>query len=110
MATLPSRGAAVETIVATTKEERAAVMFHALGNPLRLAILHYIMAHPGCIGNDLVLRFGRAQATISQHLAVLRRARLVVAERDGHMTCYAVNCDALAALGAELRVLNDQVV
>jgi ArsR family transcriptional regulator len=96
---------AMERIVPSPEQERAAVMLRALGHPVRLAITYYIVQHPGCIGNDLVVRFGRAQATISQHLATLRRAGIIAAERDGHTTCYAVNDAALAALIKEMRHL-----
>ncbi len=89
----------------TPKQERTADMMRALGNPVRLAIMHYIVEHPGCIGNDLVVRFGRAQATISQHLAVLRRVGIIGAERDGHMTCYAVNEEAMIILLEEMQGL-----
>lgn len=74
-------------------DERLADMLHALGNPLRIAIMRYIAIHPGCICNDLVVRFDRAQATVSQHLATLRRADMLVAERDGQATCYRINPD-----------------
>ena len=93
----------MKLIVPSPEQERVATMLHALGNPVRLAIVHYIIEHPGCICNDLVLRFGRAQATISQHLAMLRRARILDAERDGHTTCYVVNHEAIAILREELR-------
>jgi ArsR family transcriptional regulator len=96
----------MEIIVPSPQQERVATMLHALGNPVRLAIIHYIVEHPGCIGNDLVLRFGRAQATISQHLAILRQARIVEAERDGHTTCYAVNVEALRLLLDEMQELH----
>ena len=75
----------------TPEDERLAGMLHALGNPMRLAIVRYIALNPGCICNDLVLRFDRAQATMSQHLATLRRANVLVAEQDGHSTGYYVD-------------------
>jgi ArsR family transcriptional regulator len=96
---------AMERIVPSPEQERAAVMMRALGHPVRLAIAYYIVQHPGCIGNDLVVRFGRAQATISQHLAILRRAGIIAAERDGHMTCYAVDDESVTALIKEMRTL-----
>ena len=92
----------METIVPTADEERAAGMLHAMGHPVRLAIVHYIAAHPGCIANDLVIRFCRAQATISQHLAILRQAELVDSERDGHTTCYRINPEAVGWLWNEI--------
>lgn len=75
-----------------------AAICHALGNPLRLAIMRYIAHHPGCICNDLVLRLDRAQATISQHLAILRRARVLIAEQEGAATCYRIDQQALRRL------------
>ncbi len=93
----------METIVPTAEEERAAQMLHALGSPVRVAIVHYIVEHPGCICNDLVLRFGRAQATISQHLAVLRHAGLIEREHDGHTASYAVDRAAFGWLVEELQ-------
>ena len=95
----------MEIIVPSPDQERTATLLHALGNPLRLAMIQYIVEHPGCICNDLVLRFGRAQATISQHLAILRRAEVVETEREGHATCYSVREAALALLLDEMRRL-----
>lgn len=76
-------------------DERLVNMLHALGNPTRLAIVRYIAAHPGCICNDLVVRFDRAQATVSQHLATLRRANVLIAEPDGPATCYWIATDEM---------------
>lgn len=83
-------------------DERLVNMLHALGNPTRLAIVRYIAAHPGCICNDLVVRFDRAQATVSQHLATLRRAQVLVAEQDGPATCYWIADDQLSWLHMQL--------
>jgi len=81
----------MESIMPSADDHQVANMLHALGNPTRLAIIRYIVDHPGCICNDIVVRFGRAQATVSQHLAVLRKAQVLIAERDGHATCYWIN-------------------
>lgn len=83
----------MQNLAPTPDDERLAMILHALGNPMRLAILRYIAQHPGCICNDLVVRFDRAQATVSQHLSTLRRANILVAERDGHATCYSIEPD-----------------
>lgn len=89
----------------TPTDTEFAALLHALGNPLRLAIIRYVAEHPGCICNDLVIRLERAQATISQHLAILRRVQLLVAERDGHATCYWLNTQRLAWLQEQTRQL-----
>lgn len=100
----------MESIVPTPNEERLADMLHALGNATRLAIVRYITNHPGCICNDLVLRFNRAQATVSHHLATLRRANLIVAERDGHATCYSIDADQMAWLHQQLDLIDNKHV
>jgi DNA-binding transcriptional ArsR family regulator len=92
----------METMAPTLEEQQLATMFHALGNPTRLAIARYIASHPGCICNDLVVRFDRAQATVSQHLATLRRANVVIAEQDGPATCYWVDIKHVAWLSGQL--------
>lgn len=85
----------MKNIAPTIEDERLARVLHALSNPVRLAIVRYIQQHPGCICNDLVLRFGRAQATISQHLALLRSAHVIEAEQDGNAICYSLAPDCL---------------
>lgn len=95
----------MERTTSEPDDERLATMLHALGNPVRIAILHYISGHPGCICNDLVVRFGRAQATVSQHLATLRRANILVGERDGQATCYWIDVAEMAWLQQRLKTL-----
>ncbi len=91
----------------TTEDERLAVIFHALGNPTRLALLRYIACHPGCICNDLALRFGRAQATMSQHLGTLRQAQLIHARREGNAVSYWLDHDQLNWLHRRLTELEE---
>ncbi len=97
----------MDSLAPTADDERLAILLHALGNPMRLAILHYITNHPGCICNDLVLRFDRAQATVSQHLAMLRKANVLVAERDGQATCYWVDAEQISWLQRHIARLTD---
>lgn len=85
----------MKRIAPTIEDEHLARVLHALSHPVRLAIVRYIHQHPGCICNDIVVRCGRAQATISQHLALLRHARVVEAEQDGNAICYSLAPDCL---------------
>jgi ArsR family transcriptional regulator, arsenate/arsenite/antimonite-responsive transcriptional repressor len=55
-------------------QNRLVQMFKALGNPLRFEIMKYLVTHPGCITGDIVAHLPVAQATVSQHLKVLRDA------------------------------------
>jgi len=97
----------MESTARSSDDQRLAAILHALGNPIRLAILRHISAHPGCICNDLVVQLGRAQATVSQHLATLRQANVVVGERDGQATCYWIDTAELAWLRQQIGAITE---
>lgn len=69
----------------------AAALFQALGAPLRLAIIEQLKDGERCV-HDLVERLGEnyllTQPLVSQHLRVLRSARLVVSTRRGKENVY----------------------
>jgi ArsR family transcriptional regulator, arsenate/arsenite/antimonite-responsive transcriptional repressor len=62
----------------------------ALAVPSRLKIVELLQTHPYCVG-ALALWVGISQPAVSQHLAVLKRAGLVDADREGTMVHYRVN-------------------
>ncbi len=87
--------------------EGAASIAHALAHPIRLQILE-LLRDEGAYVMHLTAILGRPQANISQHLAVLREAGLVVDEREGTTTLYRVRdprvfdlVDGLKALAPE---------
>jgi predicted transcriptional regulator len=69
------------------EQERLVAMLKALGNPTRFEIMKYLLTHPGCITGDIVDVLPLAQATVSQHLKVLRDAGWI----DGAVTGTAVS-------------------
>lgn len=71
-------------------------MFKALGNPLRFEIMQFLVTHPGCITGDIVDFLPLAQATVSQHLKVLREAGWITGEIEGPATCYSLNAGRIA--------------
>ncbi len=73
------------------EQERLVRMFKAVGNPIRFEILKYLVTHPGCITADIVQHLPIAQATVSQHLKVLRQAGWLSAEPEGSATCYRLD-------------------
>ena len=77
-------------------EERLVSMFKALGNPIRFEILKFLLTHPGCITGDIVDHLPIAQATVSQHLKVLREAGWIRGEVSGPATCYCLEADRIA--------------
>lgn len=74
-----------------TEQERLVKMFKALGNPTRFEILKYLVTHPQCITGDIVEFLPIAQATVSQHLKVLREAGWIDGIIEGPATCYCLN-------------------
>ncbi len=67
--------------------DETAEMFKALSSPLRLAIVHAVHASPKCV-HELVDELGVSQPLVSQHLRVLRAARVVHGERRGREIAY----------------------
>jgi DNA-binding transcriptional ArsR family regulator len=68
---------------------QAAVALKALAEPRRLEILELLRKGPRSVG-ELAAEFDVSQQAISQHLAVLDRAGLVEARREGTRSIYAV--------------------
>lgn len=64
------------------RDEDAARVGQAFGHPIRVAILHALADGELC-SCELAPRFALDQSGISRHLAVLRRAGLIVSRRDG---------------------------
>ena len=62
----------------------------ALASETRQAILGLLKDQEMCVG-DIVARFSLTESTISHHLAVLRRARVVLARREGQHIFYSAN-------------------
>ncbi|MBL8161506.1 MAG: winged helix-turn-helix transcriptional regulator [Anaerolineae bacterium] len=77
-------------------EERLTQMMKALGHPARMQIVRYLSANPQCITGDIVDVLPLAQATVSQHLKVLRDAGLICGTVEGTATCYCLDIDAVA--------------
>src|SRR3954470_17592665 len=63
----------------------------ALGHPARIAILRILIEHGECVCGGIVERVSLAQATVSQHLKVLKDAGLVRGEIDPPRVCYCVD-------------------
>jgi DNA-binding transcriptional ArsR family regulator len=75
-----------------------AVLAKALGHPARVRILRLLLACDACFCGEIVEQLPLAQATVSQHLKVLKDAGLIQGEIDGPRTCYCANRERLAKL------------
>ena len=81
-------------------------VFKALSHPARRQILALLRKGPMLAG-DLAAEFDASWPTMSRHLAVLKEAELVTAERQGNQILYRINTsvveDAATALIGLLR-------
>jgi ArsR family transcriptional regulator len=64
-----------------------AELIKAFAHPTRILILRELLAGPKCV-TDMEDLLPARQANISQHLAVLRFAKLVDYAQDGTLRCY----------------------
>jgi ArsR family transcriptional regulator len=93
----------------TVETQPAAELLKAFSHPTRLAILQELAAGPQCV-TDMEQLLPARQANISQHLGVLRHARLVDYAQDGALRCYYL-CrprmveDMLALVGRDEPIL-----
>ncbi len=82
--------------ISGAQQERLVKMLKALGNPIRFEIMKYLVTHPQCITGDIVDYLPIAQATVSQHLKVLRDAGWIVGTVEGTATSYCLDEDNIA--------------
>jgi len=91
--------------ISTPDQERLVMMFKALGNPKRFEVLKFLVTHPGCITGDIVDHLPIAQATVSQHLKVLRDAGWIDGVIDGPARCYCLNANNIAWLREKVQMI-----
>lgn len=95
---------------ARTTDERLSQLLHAVSDPARRRILKALKQKGCCsIGKpsgmcacDIEQRIGLSQPTISHHMAILRKAGLVHAEKQGPWMWYQRNERALQELAEAL--------
>ncbi len=75
-----------------------AVLAKALGHPARVRIVRLLLGHDSCYCGEIVEQVPLAQATVSQHLKVLKDAGFIQGEIDGLRTCYCANRERLAQM------------
>ncbi len=93
--------------VVASREQQIALLAKALGHPARVRILTLLLARGDCYCGEIVEELPLAQATVSQHLKVLKQAGLVVGEIDGPSVSYCASRERLAELHALIGGLLD---
>jgi DNA-binding transcriptional ArsR family regulator len=84
----------------TTKLERHAEQFGALGHPVRLAILRFVVqaGADGATTTDIQAKLDIPWTTLNHHLTRLVNAGLVNAAREGKFAIHTAAYDALKLL------------
>ena len=85
--------------------EDLAAMAKALGHPIRVRILELLLERTSCYCGEIVQELPVAQATVSQHLKVLKDAGLIRGTIDGPRVCYCANTERLSSLGQQVASL-----
>ncbi|MEX0630304.1 MAG: metalloregulator ArsR/SmtB family transcription factor [Chloroflexota bacterium] len=90
-------------------ENLQADVLKALAHPRRLRIIHRLADGPAEVG-ALATELGMSQPNVSQHLAVMRAAGIVEAERIGREVRYRISDpDVVAACATMRRVLERRI-
>ena len=74
----------------TLKDVELARLAKALGHPARVAIIRLLLSDGNCVCGAIVDRIPLAQATVSQHLKVLKDAGWIDGTIDGPRVCYRI--------------------
>jgi len=77
-------------LIKNQPEERISKLLSLIGQPARIQILLTIGEQEACVCH-LEAVLGMRQASISQHLMVLRKAGLVITHRDGRNIFYRLS-------------------
>ena len=83
--------------------------WEALGDPTRRRVFELLREGPRPVG-ELAAELPVSRPAVSQHLAILRDAGLVLDQRDGRRNLYRIDPNGLAALRTDLESMWDDVL
>ena len=93
--------------------EEYTAIFKALAHPTRLTIAYNLMKKPECNVNRMSECLNIPQPTVSQHLSILKNAKVITGTRTGNQICYRVDnkkvIDILSQLEKNKRKQNEKM-
>lgn len=92
----PAKSNSRQPTSAVQKRAAFSKLARALAHPVRIQILEILKAQNSCVCGELVVKLPVAQATVSQHLKVLKEAGIIRGEISGPATCYCIDANVLA--------------
>jgi ArsR family transcriptional regulator len=88
-----------------TADVELARLARALAHPARVRIVRLLARRGACVCGQIVLDLPLAQATVSQHLKVLKEAGIIRGQVDGPRVCYCLDLKVLKRVTALIRGL-----
>jgi ArsR family transcriptional regulator, arsenate/arsenite/antimonite-responsive transcriptional repressor len=89
----------------STRDTLLADQLKALAHQARLAIQRVLARRRRCVCGEVVEVMPLAQATVSQHLKVLKQAGLIRGEIEGRKSCYCLDQAGIAELREALEAV-----
>jgi DNA-binding transcriptional ArsR family regulator len=78
---------------------KAVLVLRALNHKLRQRVIDLLEDGETLTVTDIYIRLRLEQSVASQHLAILRRAGVVITERQGKFIYYSINKNRLSQIG-----------
>lgn len=85
--------------------KKASLVFRAMNHQLRQEMIRMIDKNGHVTVTDIFVEMRLEQSVASQHLAILRRAGIVLPERDGKFVYYKLNTDRLSMINKMIQDL-----
>jgi ArsR family transcriptional regulator len=86
-------------------DDELAKLAKAIGHPARVRILRMLSRKEARVCSQIVDELPLAQSTVSEHLRILKDARLVRSTQDGPRIGYCINYDTLRKLKALVAII-----
>ncbi|MFZ4558557.1 MAG: ArsR/SmtB family transcription factor [Saprospiraceae bacterium] len=77
---------------------KAVLVLRAVNHKLRQKVIHLLEESEALTVTDIYVKLRLEQSVASQHLAILRRAGVVVTDRQGKFIMYSLNKERLAQI------------
>lgn len=94
-----------ELAIGASEINNAVLLLRAIKHPLRQKILQFINANETVFVTEVHKQFKIEQSVASDHLGILRDAKLVIANRKGRFIHYSVNNEEINRLNILLDIL-----
>ncbi len=78
---------------------KAVLVLRAVNHKLRQRVIDLLDEGDSLTVTDIYIKLRLEQSVASQHLAILRRAGVVITERQGKFIYYSINKNRLAQIG-----------